>query len=93
MNFRHKFLVTITFPITGTIKRMMKMKSWKKSAIVFTLATGLLVTGTSLTIVDTSHAASNSKVVVPVHQQTIKNIKKLAFQGKTVNSENFSLQS
>jgi Skp family chaperone for outer membrane proteins len=76
---------------------MIKIKNWKKSAMVFTLATGLLVTGTSLTTINTSHAAPNTKVVVPKHhqshQQTIINIEKLASQGKTVNSENFGLQS
>jgi Skp family chaperone for outer membrane proteins len=74
----------------------MKMKRWKKSAIVFTVATGLLITGTSLTTINTSLAAPNTKVVVAEHhqsQQTIKNIKKLAYQGRTVNSENFGLQS
>lgn len=76
---------------------MMNLKSWKKSALAFSLATGLLVTGTAITTIKTTHAAPNTKMVTTMHkqshQQTIKNIKKLAIQGKTVNSENFSLQS
>src|SRR5690606_33010907 len=78
-------------------KRMMKLKSWKKSVLVFSIATGLLITATAITAIKTTHAAPNTKKVTPMHkqnhQQTIKNIKKLAIQGKTVNSENFSLQS
>lgn len=78
-------------------KGMMNLKSWKRSALAFSLATGLLVTGTAITTIKTTHAAHNTKVVTLMHQQshkqTIKKIKKLATQGKTVNSEKFALQS
>ncbi|WP_028776225.1 DUF4309 domain-containing protein [Shimazuella kribbensis] len=73
------------------------MKNWKKSAIAFSLATGLLITGTAITTIHTTHAAPNTKIVSPVQQQsnqaTIKKIRNLASQGKTVNSEKFGLQS
>jgi hypothetical protein len=74
----------------------MEMKNWKKTAIAFSLATGLLVTGSAISTIQTTHAASNTKVVSPTtqsQQTTIKKIKEFASQGKTVNSENFALQS
>ncbi|WP_028778635.1 DUF4309 domain-containing protein [Shimazuella kribbensis] len=72
------------------------MKSWKRKVIAFSLASGLLITGTAITTICTTHAASNTKIVSPMHQSqqtTIKKIKHLADQGKTVNSEEFALQS
>jgi hypothetical protein len=73
------------------------VRNWKKTAIVFTLATGLLITGTSLTTINVSDAAPKSKIEATVqqksHQAAIKKIKNLATQGKTVNSEKFALRS
>lgn len=77
---------------------MIILKKWQKNSIVFSLATGLLLSGIILPSVNTVSAAqpqqkqevqsTNAK-----HQVILKHMKKLATEGKTVNSENFGIGS
>jgi hypothetical protein len=72
------------------------MKQWKKTVVAYTVAAGLVIAGTATTTIQTTYAAPDLKVVVPIQksdQATIQHIKHLAASGKTVNSENFGLGS
>lgn len=72
------------------------MRKLQKNGIALSIATALLLTGVALPSIHTAEASEQKQEVQAInikHQATLNNIKKLAFQGKTINSENFGLHS
>ncbi|WP_028778109.1 DUF4309 domain-containing protein [Shimazuella kribbensis] len=72
------------------------MRNWKKKAIVFTLATGLLLSAATLSTINTASANTQKQAAQSTnvkHQVILKQTKNLADDGKTINSEKFGVGS